>query len=142
MKIGTDYITLKIHVQFIIGTLFQVEQNAANNPFNFIKEWQNGSLKIEVMFNYFYICFWVVLNKNVEQATNCFNFTQRFQEIPNIALVSEFILELVWWLSDFAMFSYSSIFCSSLRRSASFLDNLNFAWVDKLIHEYHHWYEI
>ena len=26
----------------------------------FIKEWQNGSLKIEVMF-YYYICFWVVL---------------------------------------------------------------------------------
>ena len=82
MKIGTDYITLKIHVQFIIGTLFQVEQNAANNPFNFIKEWQNGSLKIEVMFNYFYICFWVVLNKNVSSqriVSTSLNDSKRFQ---------------------------------------------------------------
>ena len=40
--------------------MFQEDQNPANNPFNYIKEWQNGSLKIEVMF-YYYICFWVVL---------------------------------------------------------------------------------
>ena len=54
----------------------------------------------------------------MEQSTNCFNFTQRFQEIPNVALVSEFILELVALIRDY--------------QSATFIGGTVIDWGDQI----------